>query len=58
MGSGSAARSWRALAVVPSVEGCCLAPTLTYATSRGGGSSGLVRAAAMAKDPGAKLVTA
>ena len=33
----------------------CRAPTLTYATSLRGGSSGFVRAAAMAKDPGAKL---
>jgi hypothetical protein len=33
-------------------------PTLTYATSLWGGSSGFVRAAAMAKDPGAKLVAA
>jgi hypothetical protein len=31
------------------------APTLTYATSLVGGSSGFVRAAEMAKDPGAKL---
>jgi hypothetical protein len=34
------------------------APTLTYATSLRGGSSGFVRAAAMAKDPGAKLAAA
>jgi hypothetical protein len=33
----------------------CRVPRLTYATSRVGGSSGFVRAAAMAKDPGAKL---
>lgn len=44
------------------VGGCwlvgCRAPTLTYATSLRGGSSGFVRAAAMAKDPGAKLEAA
>jgi hypothetical protein len=47
-------RSW---SMVLTLDGC-LAPTLTYATSLRGGSSGLVRAAAMAKDPGAKLEAA